>query len=41
MNDVTPKGLSKSMKHTKRLSALPYDEMNIHVKRGDYEQKMC
>ena len=30
-----PKGLSKSVKHTKRPSALAYDEMNIHVKRNE------
>ena len=29
-------GLSKSVKHTKWPSALAYDEMNIHIKRGDY-----
>ena len=30
-NNETLEGLSKSVKHTKRLSALSYDEMNIHV----------
>ena len=34
-NDETLEGLSKSVKHTKLPSALPYDEMNIHVKRGE------
>ena len=29
------KGLSKSVKHTKWPSALTYDEMNIHVKKGE------
>ena len=29
-NDVTLEGLSKSVKHTKRPSALAYDGMNIH-----------
>ena len=28
----TPKGLSKSVTHTKGQSALAYAEMNIHVK---------
>ena len=28
---MTPGGLSKNVKHTKRPSALAYDEMNIHV----------
>ena len=27
--------LSKSVKHTKWPSALTYDEMNIHVKKGE------
>ena len=31
----TLEGLSNSVKHTKYLSALAYDEMNIHVKRGE------
>ena len=35
-NDITLKGLSKSVKHTKWPSALTYDEMNIHIKRGEY-----
>ena len=30
-----PEELSKSVKHTKWPSALAYDEMNIHVKRGE------
>ena len=34
MNDEILEGLSKSVKHTKRPSALAYDEMNIHVKKG-------
>ena len=34
-NDETLEGLSKSMKHTKWPSALAYDEMNIHVKKGE------
>ena len=34
-NDETLEGLSKSVKHTKRSSALAYDEMNIQVKRGE------
>ena len=33
-NDETLEGLSKSVNHTKWPSALAYDEMNIHVKRG-------
>ena len=33
-NDETLEGLSKSEKHTKYPSALAYNEMNIHVKRG-------
>ena len=44
MNDVTQKGLIKSVKHTKRPSALAYDEMNIHVKKkgvSNYEGLMC
>ena len=42
MNDVTPEGLSKSVKHTKRSSALAYDEMNIQKKGvSNYEEKMC
>ena len=42
MNDVTPEGLSKSVKHTKRSSALAYDEMYIHVKGvSNYEGQMC
>ena len=35
MNDMTPDGLGKSVKHTKRPSALSYDGMNIHVKKGE------
>ena len=34
-NDETLEGLSKSVKHTKLQSALAYDDMNIHVKRGE------
>ena len=34
-NDETLEGLSKSVKHIKWPSALAYDEMNIHVKRGE------
>ena len=34
-NDETLEGLSKSVKHTEWPSALAYDEMNIHVKRGE------
>ena len=43
MNVETPEGLSKSVKHTKRPSALAYDEMDIHVKKGvsNYEGKVC
>ena len=42
MNDVTLKGLSKSVKQTKWPSALAYDEMNIHVKRDEHnEEQMC
>ena len=33
-NDETLEGLSKSVKHTKWPSALAYDEMNIHEKKG-------
>ena len=33
-NDETIEGLSKSVKHTKWPSALAYDVMNIHVKKG-------
>ena len=41
-NDETLKGLSKSVKQTKWPSALAYDEMNIHIKRGEhYEEQMC
>ena len=31
----TLEGLSKTVKHTKWSSALTYDEMNIHIKRGE------
>ena len=43
INDETLEGLSKSVKHTKRQSALAYDEMNIHVKEKvcNYEDQMC
>ena len=34
-NDETLKELSKSLKNKKLPSALAYDEINIHVKRGD------
>ena len=34
-NNETQEGLSKSVKHTKCPSALTYDEMNIHVKKGE------
>ena len=34
-NGDTLEGLSKSVKHIKWSSALTYDEMNIHVKRGE------
>ena len=34
MNDETPEGLSKRVKHTKKQSAFAYEEMNIHVKKG-------
>ena len=38
MNDETLEGLSKSVKHTKRPSALAYDEMNNQVKgMSNYE----
>ena len=42
-NDETLEGLSKSVKQPKWPSALAYDEMNIHVKKGvsNYEEKMC
>ena len=41
-DDVTLKELSKSVKHTKRSSALAYDEMYIHVKGvSDYKEQMC
>ena len=41
-NDETLKVLSKSVKQTKWPSALAYDEMNIHIKRGEhYEEQMC
>ena len=33
--DETLEGLSKSVKHTKYQSALAYEEMNIHVKKGE------
>ena len=32
---IKPRRLSKSVKHTKLQSALAYDDMNIHVKRGE------
>ena len=35
-NGDTLEGLSKSVKHIKWSSALAYDEMNIHVKRGEW-----
>ena len=34
-NYETLEGLSKGVKHTKWPSALAYDEMNIHVIRGE------
>ena len=34
-NDETLEGLSKGVKHTRWQSALAYDEMNIHVIRGE------
>ena len=34
-NDETLEVLNRSVKHTKCPSALAYDEMNIHVKRGE------
>ena len=34
-NGETLEGLSKGVKHTKWPSALAYDEMNIHVIRGE------
>ena len=34
-NDETVEGLSKGVKHTKWPSALAYDEMNIHVTKGE------
>ena len=34
-NDETLEGLSKSVKHTKWPSALAYDEIHIHVKKGE------
>ena len=41
-NDITLKGLSKSMKHTKGQSVLAYDELNIQVKGvSNYEEQMC
>ena len=42
MKGCNPKGLSKSVKHTKWLIALAYDEMNIHEKGvSNYEKQMC
>ena len=43
MNDMTPDGLGKSVKHTNSPSALTYYEMNIHLKKwvSNYEEKMC
>ena len=35
LNDETLEGLNKSVKHTKWQSELTYDEMNIHVKKGE------
>ena len=35
LNEVTLGELSTSVKHTKWPSALAYDEINIHVKRGE------
>ena len=32
---VNPRGLSKGVKHTEWPSALAYDEINIHVIRGE------
>ena len=42
-NDKTLEGSSKSVKHIKCPSALAYDEMKIHVKKGvgNYEEKIC
>ena len=34
-NDETLEGLGNNVKHTKCPSAWAYDEMNIHVKRGE------
>ena len=34
-NEETLEGLTKSVKHTKWPSALGYDEMNIHLIRGE------
>ena len=34
-NGETLEGLSKGVKHTKWPSVLAYDEMNIHVIRGE------
>ena len=33
--DETLEGLCNSVKHPKWTSALTYDEMNIHVKKGE------
>ena len=40
-NDVTPEGLSKSVRQTKRPNALAYDEMNIHVKGWVIMNRKC
>ena len=40
-NDVTLKGLNKSVKHTKVSSALAYDEMNIHIKGWVIMKSKC
>ena len=34
-NDEKPRRVSKSVKHTKWPSALAYDEIHIHVKKGE------
>ena len=42
MNDETLEGLNKSVKYSKRPSALQYDEINIHIKRvSNYEGQVC
>ena len=40
-NHETLEGLSKGVKHTKWPSALAYDEMNIHVIRGEIMKRKC